>query len=128
MTLIWGEDKIPPTYGPICYNLCFALTCLAFQMLGIKPNDVMAFAGTSSGFVMIYLHPLTIHLKALSMKQKNEKNLLDQPLTEKNEVASFLQNQEISSYGWEYFIHGFIMAVGLFILIINIIGLCGVDI
>jgi len=125
MALIWGEDKKPPSYGPIIYNISFALTCLLFQVLGISPNDVMAFAGTSSGFVMIYLHPLAIHLKALRTKEIREKQTdSEKPLAkESEEIAEFLEKQKISSYAWEYFIHGLIMAVGVFILIINVVDL-----
>ena len=88
----------------------------------------MGFAGASTGFVMIYLHPITIHLKVLMEKRTKEKMIENkESLNLKNEVEipAFLEGKD-TNYSFEFAIHGFIMAIGVAILIVNILELIGV--
>ena len=77
MTFIYGEENDPPMTVTLLYNFIFLAICLAIQILNISPNEVMAIAGASSGFVIIYLHPLSVHLKTLAVKKRREKLGID---------------------------------------------------
>ena len=126
MILIWGEDRKPPRYGPLIYNTLFAAACLGVQIFGISPNDVMGVAGASTGFVMIYLHPITIHFKVLLSKQAQEGPKEKLTSAEGDiDIPTFLEGKD-THFAWEYIIHGLIMAVGVTILVINILQLVGV--
>jgi len=131
LTFVYGEDGDPPLKVSLIYNTLFLILCLGVQILNISPNTVMSIAGTSSGFVMIYSHPLGIHIKSLLMKKRKEAAGEKESLLSKEaqdfDLPDWLAEKKVN-YCAEFFISGLLMAIGMFIFIISILSLFGINV
>ena len=128
--MIWGEEGVPPRSAFIGFNLLYIISFLIIQIFNISPGTVMKYGGAFIGFVIIYLLPVGIHLKALRTKQRVEsegyrsfKNESDNMKADYADLPDFLRKKDKINYVWEYGVHGVIMAVGVAIFISQLVGL-----
>lgn len=91
----------------------------------------MSMAGAFAGFVAIYLHPIAIHFKSLSIKKRRDtkKHELESALTFAEsdfDLADFVENRRSGSYWFEYMIYGFILSIGVFIMAMEVLHVTGI--
>ena len=123
--LVFGEGKNPPKFAFITFNIIFILSLLVVQIFNISPSAVMSYGGALIGFVIIYLLPVTIHLKSIRAKQIQERQCYTalygeyglESFYNEVDIAKFLREKRRINYFFEYLFHGVILAVGMGILL-----------
>lgn len=132
--MIYGENGVPPKWAFVLFNSVYIVSFLLVQIFNISPNTVMSYGGAFIGFVIMYLVPVGIHLKALRDKQildKQGHSILNasgntsvgvtKPRT--FQIAEFLRRKTNINYYFEYGAHTIIMGIGTYIFVYQLISL-----
>ena len=126
--MINGSNKEFPSYQVHLFNFIEITCCLICQFLDFKPSAVIAFDGAVCGLFLVYITPITIHLKclypqlfclnkqinnqstALNINQSIEDSLLSRPLCNDHEI---LKKKTSSIVRITFYL--VILALGIFI-------------
>ena len=97
------------------------ITSLSFQKLRFDPTLLFSLAGAVGGVLVVYICPAYIHIIAIKEKIKGGKI--------ENEALKYIEDESLEAgKTFLYTFYGFLVVFGVFVFIVMILQVYGIDI